>query len=303
MGVIPSGQSTIDTNARDRIRMDNGSVAQPNLIKHPGVGIDPFMLDMPGLSQSNNNNLSVYHKERSKIAEFASKSPVLGSNGSTVQEVNGNVQNNPQSSLNSSISNNKKSGVEDDKLLMKYYRQVDELKTQVIQLEQEKSSLSSKLKNAESQIELMSKSHNESQTSKNEQYKYMLEAQNLKKEVDSLKYFNSKLENEKNALSKALADSKLQRDQMGVQRMQVVGIRNFLLAIELERIRMMYLEKEKECEQAKVRLYLSQNAAALSRVSYQPVEKIRYLDRPVQDERSMIDKILLSIETMRLSKI
>lgn len=85
-----------------------------------------------------------------------------------------------------------------------------------------------------------------------ERLQFMLEADKLRKENEVLRYHNSRLEVEKNTLNKALGDLKRQRDQAGVQRMQIVAIRNFLLALELERIRLMFLEKEQECDLAKV---------------------------------------------------
>lgn len=87
-----------------------------------------------------------------------------------------------------------------------------------------------------------------------ERLRFMLQADNLAKENQGLRYSNSRLEMEKTTLNKALGDLKRQRDQAGVHRMQIIAIRNFLLALELERIRLLYLEKEQECDAVKVQL-------------------------------------------------
>ena len=87
---------------------------------------------------------------------------------------------------------------------------------------------------------------------KQDRLRFMIDADNLAKENQGLRYTNSRLEQEKNTLNKAYGDLKRQRDQAGVQRTQIIAIRNFLLAVELERIRLMYLEKEQECASARV---------------------------------------------------
>ena len=143
-----------------------------------------------------------------------------------------------------------------------------------------------------------------------ERLRYVLEVDKLKKENDSLKYQNSRLEKEKNSMNKALGDLKRQRDQAGVQRMQIVAIRNFLLAVELERIRLMYLEKEQECEVAKVGKHYEQaNLAhkelqlrAASATNFTQQSTVRIIEKPVIDEKTLISHFLVSLETLRLSR-
>lgn len=213
--------NTLDGDGRDRtldrIRMENGSIVAPNLLQPNGKDLTTSVLEVPELSQRK-NNLSIYNDERSYLVD-------------------------------SSIGGQTKPGATPTQTLLTMKSEVDALRQHTLELEAELARYKNLQGDTSKKID---SSSSELQQERNERYRWMQEAERLKRENDTLKWSCSRLEADKAALNKALGDLKTQRDQVGTQRMQVVAIRNFLLALELERIRLLYLEKENECNGLKV---------------------------------------------------
>jgi len=224
---------------RDKIRMENGAVIEPHMVIYDnsnGNDLNTNVLDIPELNQRK-NNLSIYHDERAGIPDVNMRPK------NVVTPVNLPPQNyEPPGYLINEIA---------------------ALKERIDQLEKMNQDLMNKLRLTGDQGEALARLASELERERQERLKWMLEATklrkeydlmvyNLKKENDMLKFNVNRLEQEKISLLKALSDLKRHRDQAGIQRMQIVAIRNFLLAVELERIRRIYVDKERECEGIRV---------------------------------------------------
>ncbi len=236
--------------------MENGSLVEPTMIRPGGPDLNSSLIDMPELNQRS-NNLSVYHRERSRIVE-PSKSQRDFVQAANNQILFDGFSAHPyQEAPTRTQAYRSTPSVDDFQLAEKFKLQSNELESlrqriKQVELENERLRSAARPSNQTVSSEAYFRLQKELDAERNQKRSELYELQSLRREVDSLKYANSKLEGEKQAYLKALGDLKKQRDQTGVQRMQVIAIRNFLVSVELERIRLMYLEKDRELETVKV---------------------------------------------------
>lgn len=275
----------------NKIRATNGATIAPKLATANEKDLNSSIVEMPDRGPMK-NDLSIYDENRSLLV------PTLMRQRETPMQ-QANDFNFPL------YATKQQEELEYTKLQMK--QQQAEYSRLTSNLQQQDKDYASRIQTLNSSVQAAYADVNKE---RQEKLQYLLEVDRLKKENEMLRYQNSRLEMEKGTLNKALGDIKKQRDQAGMQRMQFVAIRNFLLALELERIRLMYLEKEQECELARVNCGLTKaNLAAkenqlkaASVVSLTQQSTVRIIEKPVIDEKSLIAHFLVSLEVLRLSR-
>lgn len=236
-------------------------MVEPTMIRPGGPDLNSSLIDMPELNQRS-NNLSVYHRERSRIVEPSKSQRDQVQAASIPNQFDGFTtqiyQESPTKTYHQARHKSPPS-VDELQQTATARLQAEELerlrqRIKQVELENERLRTTTRPSNQTVSSDAYFRLQKELENERNQMRSDLAELQTLRREVDSLRYMNNKLESEKQAYLKALGDLKRQRDQTGVQRMQVIAIRNFLVSVELERIRLMYLEKERELEAAKVGL-------------------------------------------------